>query len=32
MHHHLAGAGIVPADRDMLRRQRHDLAADFDLP
>src|SRR5260370_35049767 len=31
VHDDLAGAGIVPANGDVLRRQRHDLASDFDL-
>src|ERR1700722_13586753 len=31
MHNHLAGPWVLPPDRDMLRRQRDDLAGDLDL-
>jgi len=31
MHDHVAGAHLVPADGDVLRRQRDDLAGDTDL-
>ena len=31
MHDHFAGLRIVPADRDVLGRQRDDLAGDADL-
>jgi hypothetical protein len=31
MYDHLAGAGIVPANGDVLRRQRDDFAGNADL-
>jgi len=32
MHDNVAGLRVMPADRDVLRRQRDDLAGDAILP